>query len=828
MDNLFWNQLNFQMSDILSSLDPQQRQAVLQTEGPVLIVAGAGSGKTRVLTTRIAYILSKGADPSSVLALTFTKKAASEMKERIAAMVGERSARKLVMGTFHSVFVRFLRDYAEWLGYPKTFTIMDTSDSTTAIKRVIKEMGLPDSYKPKKVLSRISEAKNNLILPAAYGGNPERIKNDTSQKIPRMYEVYPRYQNLLKSQGVMDFDDILVNMALLLKANENARSEISSRFSHILVDEYQDTNFAQYQIIRMLTTGHNNICVVGDDSQSIYAFRGARVENILNFRRDYPTTKVFRLEHNYRSTKNIVGAANSLIEKNSARIPKECFSTGEDGEKIRLIASYSEAEEAVLVASSIISRMQKEHLEYSDFAILYRTNSQSRALEEALRKRNLPYMIYSGTSFFDRMEVKDMMAYLRLAVNTSDNESFRRAINKPARGIGDVTLSALEQAAGAWGCSMYEASLREGLEEFGLKGAATRKLREFSSMISTAVKAIPLKNADWVTKFLVDSSGMYTMYHLDTSLESQTRASNVQELVNSVAAWVGEMRHDFVEDLMAQGEVMDESEVDEGRYPVFTLGDYLENISLLSSVDVSEEDSANKISLMTVHSSKGLEFPYVYVTGMEDNLFPSGGFDASPNDIEEERRLFYVAITRAKKAVDLSYASSRMRNGSIQDSTPSRFLYEIDPLFLVNPLRRQERSYGGFFSGGGGSISFERPSQSKPSFQKQDRFSFPRQNTPSRPSQKATPARPSQSTPRSMPPKVSGSPATHVPSVPLENFSELSVYSLREGMRVEHSKFGFGTIGKIDVKEGKVEVSFDDGNLRKILLRYAKFRIVEG
>ena len=472
-------------SVILEGLNSGQRQAVSCIEGPVLIVAGAGSGKTRVLTSRIAYILAGGCAPERIMALTFTKKAASEMKERIAAMVGERKARKLFMGTFHSVFIRFLREYAGSLGYPSGFTIYDTSDSVSAVKACVKELQLDEKiYKPKEVLSRISMAKNNLYTAEAYVSKPEIMQNDAARKKPRTGDIYLLYAKKCRQSGVMDFDDILLNMNILLRDNKEALEDISGRFSYIMVDEYQDTNFAQYNILRKLSGAHGNLCVVGDDSQSIYAFRGAKIENILNFRKDYPQCRLFRLEQNYRSTRTIVDAANSLIAKNTSRIPKTCYSEGEEGRKIQLINAYTEQEEAYLIASEIVSEIQSEHAQYQDFAILYRTNSQSRALEEALRRRNLPYVIFSGHSFYERAEVKDMMAYFKLSVNPNDDESFKRIVNKPLRGIGDTSLAALAAAASDKRCSLHAAGLAPGLETYGLKPAAISRIAAFCNMIS--------------------------------------------------------------------------------------------------------------------------------------------------------------------------------------------------------------------------------------------------------------------------------------------------------------------------------------------------------
>ena len=524
---------------IFEGLNSEQRKAVACVDGPVLIVAGAGSGKTRVLTCRIANILDQGCEPDRILALTFTKKAAGEMKERIAAMVGERLARRLYMGTFHSVFIRFLREYAAALGYPSNFTIYDTSDSVSAVKACIKELGLDDKvYKPREVLARISLAKNNLVTAGKYRSDPNLVANDTRAKKPKICDIFSRYADHCKQSGVMDFDDILLNMNILLRDNPEALKDISGRFSYILVDEYQDTNFAQYLILKRLAEPHHNICVVGDDSQSIYAFRGAKVENILSFRKDYPECKVFRLERNYRSTQVIVGAANSLIARNENRIPKECYAVGEEGEKIRLISAYNEQEEAILITSGIIDRMREDRAEYQDFAVLYRTNSQSRAIEEALRKRNIPYMIYSGNSFFDRAEIRDMMAYFKLVVNPHDDESFKRAVNKPARGIGDTSLEALGAAARAHGVSLFKAAYAPDLMEFGLRAAAITKIKAFCDMINGLASSVKSTDALELAQRIADDSGLYAFFKSDTSIEGISRTSNIEELISSVAHFV--------------------------------------------------------------------------------------------------------------------------------------------------------------------------------------------------------------------------------------------------------------------------------------------------
>ena len=802
---------------ILEGLDGSQQEAVRCTEGPVLIVAGAGSGKTRVLTGRIAWLLENGTEPDRILALTFTKKAAGEMKERIAAMVGDRKARRLYMGTFHSVFIRFLRDYSERLGYPSAFTIYDTSDQTSAVKRCLKEMQLDDKvYKPKDVLSRISMAKNNLVTPEAYAANTAARMNDTHAKKPEIWRIYAVYQRLLKASGVMDFDDILLNMNILLRDFPDAAEEIASRFDYIMVDEYQDTNYAQYLILKKLSQKHRNLCVVGDDSQSIYAFRGAKIENILNFRNDYPDMHIFRLERNYRSTRTIVEAANSLIAKNEGRIPKHCFSEGDTGEKIRLIQAYTEQEEALLIASSIVSRMQECRAQYEDFAILYRTNSQSRAIEEALRKRNLPYMIYSGNSFFDRAEVKDMMAYFKLAVNPSDDESFRRCVNKPARGIGDTTLEALANAARTSGVSLLAAIGLENLAEFGLKAAAVTRLRDFAAMMLKYSAQVPVTDAYVVASALASECGLHAAYKLDLSVESQSRAGNIEELVNSVKVFVEERRNAYVEELMAEGSLSDDTALEEADFPVMTLGDYLENISLLSAVDVQDDETNNKIALMTVHSAKGLEFPFVYVAGMEENLFPTGGMMASPTDIEEERRLFYVALTRAKVAVDLTFAQTRMRNGKHESNAVSRFVREIDRNYIANPLTEEEpRRFGRFgdeessdrtFGSRFGSRGYAYGASGKA-------FAVSRSKEAA-PSVSVRPSRPS---------------VPVAPRVPEADFEPMSVLDVKAGMRVEHNRFGFGLVREItgDPAQLKAKILFDQYGEKILLLQYARLRPAE-
>jgi hypothetical protein len=791
------------LSSIIDALDSRQKEAVCCTEGPVLIVAGAGSGKTRVLTSKIAYMVGSGCDPSMILALTFTKKAAEEMKGRIADFVGRRDANRIYMGTFHSVFIRFLREYSDKIGFPSSFTIFDTSDSQSAIKHIVKEMKLDDSvYKPKDVLSRISMAKNNLVTVEAYKGNRLAIENDRRSKKPEICNIYAAYQAFMKKSGVMDFDDILLNMNILLRDYPEVCEEISSRFRYILVDEYQDTNYSQYLILKKLCLTHNNICVVGDDSQSIYAFRGAKIENILNFRKDYPDTKIFRLERNYRSTQSIVNAANSLIEKNEGRIPKKCFSEGEEGAKIHLIKAYTEQEEATLIASSIISSIQSEHSSYKDYAVLYRTNYQSRAIEEAFRKRNIPYLIYSGNSFFDRAEVKDMMSYFKLAVNPNDDESFRRSVNKPARGIGATSIEALMYAARQAGTSLLKAAYLDNLESFGLKQSSISKIRAFADMIMAENLRINEVDAYESAMNLVNNSGLYRFFKEDNSVESQSRASNIEELVNSVKSYIEDRQNEMREEIMAeQDDITTPEMVADTELSSISLGDYLENISLLSAVDVEDdEDSTNKVALMTVHSSKGLEFSHVYVAGMEENIFPSGGSYATPSEIEEERRLFYVALTRAMSSVNLTFANSRMRNGKHESNAPSRFIREIDKAYIDNPLIDND------------------PEEL-----------YPNKNLSASITINGLKFGMSSGAPIVIHSKhkVDHKKIFEVKSSKKdENFVPVSVYDLKEGQIIEHSRFGIGEILSISGRgdDLKAIIKFNDYGNKMLILKYAKIR----
>ena len=796
------------LKDLFEGLNSAQREAVLCTEGPSLIVAGAGSGKTRVLTCRIAHILQGDCRPGEVMALTFTKKAAGEMKERVAALVGERKARWIQMGTFHSIFIRFLRDYADRLGYPAQFTIYDQSDSRSIIKQCIRELELDDkTYKPAVVQSLISLAKNGLATVEGYRSDAAIAERDRMARRPRMADIYELYRKKCLASGAMDFDDILLNMNILLKRFPEACQSIASRFRYILVDEYQDTNHAQYVILHRLAEPHHNICVVGDDSQSIYGFRGARIENILRFKRDYPEAKEFRLEQNYRSTQNIVNAANSLIAHNERRLRKTCFSQAEPGEKIGVIKAFTESEEAHLVASSIVERIYAAKASYDSFAILYRTNAQSRAFEEALRKRNLPGRIYGGHAFFDRAEIKDALAYFKLAVNPRDSESMRRVVNVPARGIGETTIDRLAMAATAAGCPLYNAVLLENekLYEVGLKDAAIRKLREFVAMMEPLCEKAGTADCYSLALEIGNVSGMLPALHADNSPEGMARFENVEELFNSIKEYSeeeAEMRQNLAED--------DEEPVD----TTVTLGDYLENIYLMSEAEKDDtqdpdREQTNKILLMTVHAAKGLEFPYVYVAGMEENLFPSESMNDTPDKIEEERRLFYVALTRAQKAVTVSYAKNRRKWGSTETARPSRFLREIDRQYYAVEPDTDDNRYDPF---------------PETRFRASDFETFRRPSAAQGASRPGTPSRPAATVPQ-RPIRPTPPPPAHIPS---PGFVASPVADLRTGQRVEHDRFGYGTILSMegDGPNSKAVVEFDQAGTKTLLLKFAKLRIV--
>jgi DNA helicase-2/ATP-dependent DNA helicase PcrA len=654
------------MTNYIDELNESQRAAVLYNEGPSLVIAGAGSGKTRVLTYKIAYLLEKGYEPWSILALTFTNKAAREMKARIAKQVGEQSARYLWMGTFHSVFSRILRVEAELIGFTSNFTIYDTSDSKSLIRSIIKEMQLDEkTYKPGSVQGQISNAKNHLVSPDAYAVNRELTEHDNACKMPAIRDIYRRYWDRCRQAGAMDFDDLLFYTFLLFRDHPEILSKYQNQFKYILVDEYQDTNFAQHSIVLQLSKLHQKVCVVGDDAQSIYSFRGANIDNILKFTKLYQNTQVFKLEQNYRSTQTIVRAANSLIEKNREQIRKEVFSEKSQGEPIGVYQAYSDTEEGDIVSNKIMELRMSKSYSYDDFAILYRTNAQSRIFEEALRKRNLPYKIYGGLSFYQRKEIKDVIAYFRLVTNPNDEEAFKRIINYPARGIGDTTVGKIIEAANNFSVSLWDVICNPLQFALNINKGTHTKLQGFRELIENFSRAVSEKNAYEMATSIVKEAGIVNEIYQDRTPENLSRQENIEELVNGI--------HDFC--------AMRE---EEGNANI-ALPDFLSEVSLLSDQDTDKSGDEAKITLMTIHSAKGLEFRNVFVVGLEENLFPSSMAGDSPRAMEEERRLFYVAITRAEDHCFLSFAKSRFRYGKMEFANPSRFLRDIDPSFLKLP-----------------------------------------------------------------------------------------------------------------------------------------------
>ena len=670
------------MSNLLDNLNPAQRAAVENYDSPSLIVAGAGSGKTRVLTCRIAYMLSQGVAPDSVLALTFTNKAAREMRERISSLVGEATARWLWMGTFHSVFCRILRNEAERLGYPASFTIYDTADSRNLVKNIVKEMNLSDeTYKPNEIYARISLAKNNLVTPQSYEGNAVLTGEDRERRRPQFAEVYKTYARRCKEYGAMDFDDLLLNINILFRDHPDVLAKYQRRFRYILVDEYQDTNYAQYIIIRRLAEQHSNVCVVGDDAQSIYSFRGAKIENILRFRNDFPGAKTFKLEQNYRSTQTIVNAANSIIRHNTRQIPKECFATGEAGERIKVVKAYTDREEGELVVDEIRRLKRQTGDEWSGFAVLYRTNSQSRILEEALRRRDVPYRIYGGTSFYQRQEVKDLLAYFRLVVNPLDDDAFRRVVNYPSRGIGDVTVARIAELAARDGVSMWEAVDRLPEDSTELRTAA-KKVKGFVELIRSFSLGRNEKGLYELGLDIATRSGIIGGYKMKQTPEATSALDNIEELLNSMLLF-REQRSQLT--YGGQTEETDEEP---------TLDEWLQNIALLTDMDKEEGASKDHVTLMTVHAAKGLEFDHIFIVGLEENLFPGLLSVSSEEGIEEERRLFYVALTRARSSVMLSFCESRFKWGNMKFCRPSRFLAEIDQQYLDVSCALDEEAEG--------------------------------------------------------------------------------------------------------------------------------------
>lgn len=689
------------MNHFLDELNPVQRSAATATEGPVMIIAGAGSGKTRVLTYRIAHLMEKGVDAFNILALTFTNKAAKEMKARIARIVGPGEAKNLWMGTFHSIFAKILRIEAAKLGYPNNFTIYDTDDSKSVIKEILKQFNLDDKiYKPSLVLNRISDAKNKLISAQQYQNNPITQAEDQNSRKPLLGQIYAAYQKRNFKTGAMDFDDLLFQTNILLRDFPDVLLKYQDKFRYILVDEYQDTNFSQYVIVKQLAAKFQNICVVGDDAQSIYAFRGANIQNILNFEKDYPDLKTFKLEQNYRSTKNIVEAANHIIANNKDQFKKNVFTNNEEGQKIKVFKASTDNEEGQKIANNIFETKNNDQAMNSDFAILYRTNAQSRAFEEALRKLNINYKIYGGISFYQRKEIKDVLAYFRLTINNQDDESLRRIINYPARGIGQTTIDKITVAAAEHDVSMFTVisnlkdfnTIGTGSSGLGINSGIASKINDFVTQIKSYSLLLPYKDAFELANHIAVTSGIVKELYSDKTPEGVSRYENIQELLNGIKDFTEQQRtpqENELNEVIKATLPKDESDlfVTQTDDSLKTLDEFMQEITLLTSVDKEDEKDENgdKVSLMTIHAAKGLEFPYVYIVGLEENLFPSQLSLNSRSDLEEERRLFYVAVTRAEKQAVLSYATMRYRFGNVTYCEPSRFIDEIDDKFIEFP-----------------------------------------------------------------------------------------------------------------------------------------------
>lgn len=787
----------------LSELNEAQRAAVEQIDGPVMIVAGAGSGKTRVLTYRIAHLINKGVDPFNILALTFTNKAAREMKERIGKIVSYSEARNLWMGTFHSVFARILRNEAERLGYPTNFTIYDTDDSKSLIKTILKEQGLDEKiYKPSMVLGRISAAKNNLISSQMYLQNASAQEEDRMSGKPKIGLVYDQYAKRCFKAGAMDFDDLLFNTNILLRDYPDILNKYQDKFRYIMVDEYQDTNFSQYVIVKQLAAKFQNICVVGDDAQSIYAFRGANIQNILSFERDYPDMKTFKLEQNYRSTQNIVNAANAIIRNNRDQLEKNVWTSNATGDLLQLMKANTDNEEGQIVARNIFETKMNNQSRNKDFAILYRTNAQSRSMEEALRKMNIPYRIYGGLSFYQRKEVKDLLAYYRLSINPHDEEAFKRVINYPARGIGDTTVDKVIIAARDNDVSLF--TVCENITEFGLSvnAGTVNKINDFVTMIQSFTVMLPVQNAYDLGNHIASHSGLLRELYSDKTPEGVSRYENVQELLNGLKEFAdGDTTPpiDLVENdpELQRLEVANKAELLEEsgtlQKPQRTLDQFMQDIALLTDADSKEkEEDLNKVSLMTIHAAKGLEFPYVYVVGLEENLFPSALSLNSREDLEEERRLFYVAVTRAERKCTLTFASTRYRWGNLTSCESSRFIDEIDPKFIEYANAGARKQYDKFSEP---SFDFNRTSSSE--------------NAPAIPKKK----------------NLVKASTINTASAPIDN-SHLK--GLQVGQRVRHERFGDGSVQQLEgaFPNIKATVAFDSAGQKQLLLKFAKLQLI--
>lgn len=770
------------MADILDKLNGPQLEAVTTIDGPVMVIAGAGSGKTRALTHRIAYMIQEGINPFSIMALTFTNKAAKEMKERIMQLVEPGAARNVWMGTFHSIFARILRIEAASLGYTSDFTIYDTDDSKTLINNILKDRELDTkAYPAKYILNRISMAKSALYSPEDYCDNAEIQEQDRRANKPLVGEIFKTYNARLKRANAMDFDDILFNTNVLLRDFPEILYKYQNHFQYILVDEYQDTNYAQYLIIRRIAAMRENICVVGDDAQSIYGFRGANIQNILNFKTDYPEQKLIRLEQNYRSTKTIVKAANSVIENNKDQIKKNVWSDNEEGELITLLRATSDNEEGTLVASSIFGYKMSRQLSFKDFVILYRTNAQSRSLEEALRKQDIPYRIYGGLSFYDRKEVKDLLAYFRVVINPLDEQALLRIINYPARGIGDTTKQKLQVIAEGRGCPIWDVLTSIGKEPIDLNAGTARKLLDFTTLIQSFQTLVSKMSAFELAKHITDTIGLIKVLKEEDTGESIMRIQNIEELLNAIMEF-------------------SDKQVDEvtGEQISVSLPKFMEDVALLTDQDKKDDKDSDVVTLMTIHSAKGLEFPYVYIVGLEENLFPGIQTLSTREDLEEERRLFYVALTRAEKKLILSYAESRYRWGNMTLSEPSRFIEEIDQSLIEKTRKasfrgatiKEERNYNPF-------------NKSKSSWTSTINDSHSGTTATSTAQQRQ--------------------PVAHNVNMSTADASEIMA-----GQRVFHQKFGAGTVITVEGAgpNKKASVDFDESGNKMLMLKFAKLSII--
>ena len=782
--------------DFLNSLNDQQREAVLYTDGPELVIAGAGSGKTRVLTYKIAHLLQMGYPPYRLLALTFTNKAANEMKERIAALVGTETAQRLWAGTFHSIFSRILRANADRLGYRHDFTIYDASDSLSLIKSIIRELQLDDkTYKPSTVQAIISHAKNALIEPQAYARNRELIEMDTRSKRPLIHEIYRIYRQRCFVSGAMDFDDLLLNTNILFRDHPDVLQHYRDLFAYILVDEYQDTNISQHLNVSQLGKDHNHICVVGDDAQSIYSFRGANIHNILGLSKEYPGLKIFKLERNYRSTQNIVNTANSLIAKNKEQIPKQVFSEKEQGNKVQVISAYSDFEEGFIVSNRIAEMRLTTHCDYNDFAVLYRTNAQSRELEEALRERNIPYRIYGGMSFYQRKEIKDAIAYFRLTINPDDEEALKRVINYPARGIGDTTLSKLIERAHSQEASIWKVISDPIGYNLAVNNGTLNKLKTFKDLIDELRYEADKKNTPELAETIIKQSGIWGEISSDRTPENINRQENIEELLNGV--------HKFCVGRKEAGKEQT------------SLSDFLAEISLATDQDNGDETEQDKVTLMTVHASKGLEFKQVFIVGVEEDLFPSAMSKNSEREIEEERRLLYVAITRAGENCTLTYALSRYRHRQTVFPSPSRFIKDLDSRYVDMPVQTKQESPRETLSWNRFPFDAERPRKtSRWNEEDTDRTPAPRPFTAPSPGKRLT--------------KIDSKPIGETHST-TQSTVATAAGQVEIGTLICHARFGNGTVTAIeDTGDNcKITVEFENVGRKQLLLKFAKFTIIE-